>query len=106
MMGGVWVRASSPLVPRVSTAITLITFKEKECAAVGKRVGAVGMIFYRNDSLELGKTYKLRRQKNYPKDSNCIEIVDEYRRAKAVINRDVALLLAPLLDNGTLENAE
>ena len=83
-----------------------ISFQEKNLAPVGERVRAVGMVFYGDKALEVGKTYRLRRQPNNPKDHNCIEIIDKFTRPKAVVNRDVALMLSPLIDAGKLENAE
>lgn len=85
-----------------------ISFQERDSAPVGKRVRAVGMVFYvyGKKDLDVGKMYRLRRQPNNPKDKNCIEIVDTFVKSKAVLNRDVALMLSPLLDSGMLQNAE
>jgi len=83
-----------------------VSFQEKEGSTVGQRVRAVGMVFYGNDDLTVGKVYGLRRNKANPKDKNCLEVIDQFRKPKAVINRDVSALISPLVDNNKIVYAE
>lgn len=84
----------------------LLCFQEKDGAPMGERVRAVGMIFFGNKDLNVGEVYRLKRQRNNPKDIYCLEIIDKFSRPRAVINRNTAVLLSPLLDSKKLENAE
>jgi hypothetical protein len=45
-----------------------ISFQEKRDSPVGKRVRAVGMVFFGNEDLIVEKMYSLRRQHMNPKD--------------------------------------
>ena len=83
----------------------MISFKEKPNANVGKRVRAVGMCFFWNKDLIMGEQYSLRRNYKNPKDKNCIEI-KEGGISKAVVNRNIAALLAPLIDAGKIAQIE
>ncbi|KAK3701465.1 hypothetical protein QZH41_014545 [Actinostola sp. cb2023] len=83
-----------------------ISFQEKKDSPVGKRVRAVGMVYFRNEDLIVGKMYSLKRQQMNPKDPNCVELVDRFQKPRAVLNRDVASMISPLLDENKIMNAE
>ena len=80
-----------------------VEIKEKVDALPGKRVRAVGMCFYKpSKDLVAGHTYKLFRNPQNPKDGLCIEVRDG-QRARASLNRDVSMLLAPFMDENTIK---
>ena len=83
----------------------MIIFREKAQALVGERVRAVGMCYFDNTDLKVGKIYTLSRQPKHCKDPNCIEVRDHIR-PKAVINSNIAALLSPLMDIGKITHAE
>ena len=79
-----------------------VRIKERDNAAPGERVRAVGMCYYGHGrDLTTGREYKLRRNQENPKDSTCIEL-KEKGQVKATINANVSKLLAPLIDNATI----
>lgn len=70
----------------------IIHIKEKESADVGKRVRAVGMVFYKRGDLTVGKVYELRRNTDNRFDQNCLEIM-ENGEVIGTINKNLAALL-------------
>ena len=79
-----------------------VEIMERENAILEERVRAVGMCFYgRGRDLTKDSTYKLWHNPNNPKDDMCIEI-KERLHVKATLNAKISLLLAPLVDNGTV----
>lgn len=95
-----------------------LTFCERETSAVGSRVRAVGMIFFQNEDLLMGRSYKIIPKKHKTskerKDLDdgddfsdyCLEVVDNDGTSKAVLNKSVARLLLPILTKQDLEDAE
>ena len=80
-----------------------VEIKEKVDALPGKRVRAVGMCFYKpSKDLIAGQTYRLFRNPQNPKDGLCIEVRDR-QRVRASLNRNVSILLAPLVDDETVK---
>ena len=72
-------------------------------ALPGERVRAVGMCFYKPVmDLVPGNNYRLYRNSQNPRDASCIEVHDR-TRVRAVLNRDVARLLAQYLDANIVE---
>ncbi|KXJ07160.1 hypothetical protein AC249_AIPGENE17310 [Exaiptasia diaphana] len=63
------------------------------------------MCYFSGNDLSVGKVYTLKRNKANKNDTNCLEI-REVVRPRAVINREIAKLISPLLDNGKLHNAD
>lgn len=80
-----------------------VKITEKADAIPGERVRAVGMCFYKPvKELIPGNYYTLCRNPQNPRDVSCIEVKDR-TLVRATLNRDVARLLAPFLDNNTVE---
>ena len=80
-----------------------VKITEKADALPGERVRAVGMCFYKPVmDLVPGNNYRLCRNPQNPRDGSCIEVHDR-TRVRAVLNRDVARLLAQYLDANTVE---
>ena len=80
-----------------------VEIKEKADALPGKRVRAVGMCFYKpSKDLIAGQTYRLFRDPQNPKDGLCIKVQDR-QRVRASWNRNVSMLLAPLVDDDTIK---
>lgn len=80
-----------------------VKITEKADAIPGERVRAVGMCFYKPvKELIPGNNYTLCRNPQNPRDVSCIEVKDR-TLVRATLNRDVARLLAPFLDNNTVE---
>ena len=77
-----------------------VKITEKADAVPGERVRAVGMCFYK--PVIPGNSYTLCRNPKNPRDVSCIEVKDR-TLVRATLNRDVARLLAPFLDNNTVE---
>ena len=80
-----------------------VEIREKVDTFPGKRVRAVGMCFYKpSKDLVPGQTYRLFRNQQNPKDGLCIEVRDR-QRVRASLNRNVSMLLAPLVDDDTIK---
>jgi len=80
-----------------------VEIKEKVYALPGKRIRAVGMCYYKpSKDLVAGQTYRLFRNPQNPKDGLCIEVRDR-QRVRASLNRDIAMLLAPFVDEETIK---
>ena len=80
-----------------------VKITEKADALPGERVRAVGMCFYKPViDLVPGNSYRLCRNPQNPRDPSCIEVKDR-TRVRAVLNRDVARLLAQYLDANIIE---
>ena len=80
-----------------------VKITEKADALPGERVRAVGMCFYKPVmDLIPGNSYRLCRNPQNPRDASCIEVKDR-TRVRAVLNRDVARLLAQYLDTNIVE---
>ena len=61
------------------------------------------MCFYKpSKDLVPGQTYRLFRNQQNPKDGLCIEVQDR-QWVRASLNRNVLMLLAPLVDNDTIK---
>ena len=80
-----------------------VKITEKADALPGESVRAVGMCFYKPVmDLVPGNSYRLCRNPQNPRDASCIEVKDR-TRVRAVLNRDVARLLAQYLDTNIVE---
>ena len=80
-----------------------VKITEKADAVPRERIRAVGMCFYKPvRELVPGKSYRLCRNPQNPRDFSCIEIKDG-TRVRATLNRDVAQLLSPYLDTNAAE---
>ena len=80
-----------------------VEIKEKVDTFPGKRVRAVGMCLYKpSKDLVPCQTYRLFRNQQNPKDGLCIEVRDR-QRMRASLNRNVSMLLAPLVDDDTIK---
>jgi hypothetical protein len=60
-----------------------------------------------NNFLEKLRKVYFTKKKDFDVGKTYIEIVDRFVKSRAVVNRDVALMLSQLLlDNGKFQNAE
>ena len=55
-------------------AMLSLEVNEKEQAPLGQQIRAVGMCFY----LKKGNNYQLRRNRENPKDTNCLEVRSQH----------------------------
>ena len=85
------------------TGLNQVKIQEKVNAIPGERIRAVGMCFYKPvKELTPGKSYRLCRNPQNPRDSSCIEVKDG-TLVRATLNKDFAHLLASYLDTNTVE---